>query len=122
MQDVLRGVKVVEVAQWWFAPSGGVLLGEWGGDVIKVEHPEYGDPLRGLTTSGAMPGAFDMNFMLEQCNHGKRSIGLDLASDEGRKVLYQLIEQADVFITSFLPDVRRRHGLEVDDIRAVNPK
>ena len=122
MQDVLRGVKVVEVAQWWFTPSAGVLLGEWGADVIKIEHPEYGDPLRGLATSGAMPGAFDMNFMLEQCNHGKRSIGLDLASDEGRKVLYQLIEQADVFVTSFLPDVRRRHGLEVEDIRAVNPK
>lgn len=121
MNDVLRGVKVVEVAQWWFAPAAAAVLAEWGADVIKIEHPEYGDPLRGLTTSGALPGAFGMNFMLEQSNHNKRSIGLDLASPEGRDVLMQLVAQADVFVTSFLPQLRRRLGIDLDDVRAANP-
>jgi crotonobetainyl-CoA:carnitine CoA-transferase CaiB-like acyl-CoA transferase len=122
MRDVLRGVKVVEVAQWWFAPCAATLLAEWGAEVVKIEHPTYGDPIRGLTTSGALPGSFDINFMLEQSNHGKRSIGLDIAAPAGREVLDRLIEQADVFVTSFLPDVRRRLRLEVEDVRAVNPR
>jgi len=122
MRDVLRGVKVVEVAQWWFAPCAATLLAEWGAEVIKVEHPVHGDPIRGLTTSGAMPGSFDINFMLEQSNHGKRSIGLDITTPAGREVLDRLIAQADVFVTSFLPDLRRRLQLDVEDVRAVNPQ
>ncbi|HET6952554.1 MAG TPA: CoA transferase, partial [Acidimicrobiales bacterium] len=122
MNDVLRGVKVVEVAQWWFAPAAAALLAEWGAEVVKIEHPTHGDPMRGLSTAGVMPGASAFNFMLEQSNHGKRSIGLDIASPEGRAILDRLIEQADVFVTSFLPDVRRRLRLDVDDVRAVNPQ
>lgn len=122
VRAVLRGVKVVEVAQWWFTPSAAVLLAEWGAEVIKVEHPLYGDPIRGLTTSGGLPGSYNVNFMLEQCNHGKRSIGLNIASPEGRKILDQLIGQADVLLTSFLPAVRRKLRLEVEDVRAVNPR
>jgi crotonobetainyl-CoA:carnitine CoA-transferase CaiB-like acyl-CoA transferase len=122
MHDVLRGVTVVEVAQWWFAPSAATILAEWGASVIKIEHPLHGDPIRGLSTSGAMPGAASVNFMLEQCNHGKRSIGLDIASVEGRRVLDELLEQADVFVTSFLPGARQKLRLDVDDVRAVNPQ
>lgn len=122
MHDVLRGIKVVEVAQWWFVPSAVAMLAEWGAEVIKVEHPEYGDPIRGLTTGGVMAGDYEINFMLEQANHGKRSIGLNIADPAGREVLDRLIQDADVFVTSFLPDVRRRLRLEVDDVRAVNPQ
>ncbi|WP_236794682.1 CaiB/BaiF CoA-transferase family protein [Amycolatopsis sp. GM8] len=122
MQDVLRGVKIVEVAQWWFAPSAATLLAEWGAEVVKIEHPLTGDPLRGLVTSGLAADATDINFMFEQANHGKRSIGLDIANPEGRAVLDQLISEADVFITSFLPGVRGKLRLEVEDIRAVNPR
>lgn len=122
MHDVLKGVKVVEVAQWWFAPSACALLAEWGAQVVKIEHPEFGDPLRGLTTSGAMAGAYDINFMFEQANHNKRSLGLDLTTVEGRDILNSLIEQADVFVTSFLPGVRSRLHLDVEDVRAVNPR
>ncbi|MDT3446454.1 CoA transferase [Pseudofrankia sp. BMG5.37] len=122
MRDVLRGVKVVEVAQWWLAPIGATLLGEWGADVVKVEHPLHGDPLRGLTTAGTLPGEFGLNFMFEQANHGKRSLGLDLSRPAGREILDRLIREADVFVTSFLPSVRARLRLDVDDVRAVNPR
>ncbi len=121
MQDVLRGVKVVEVAQWWFAPSAAAILAEWGAEVVKIEHPLYGDPIRGLTTSGGLPGSYTVNFMLEQSNHGKRSIGLDIAKPEGRAILDELVGKADVFVTSFLPAVRRKLKLDVEDVRAINP-
>jgi len=118
----LDGIRVIEVASWMFVPAGGSVLVDWGADVIKVEHPETGDPMRGLITSGLLPGAGGaVNFMVEQPNRGKRSVGIDLSAPEGREVLMRLVETADVFLTSYLPDVRRKLGIDVGDLRARNP-
>jgi crotonobetainyl-CoA:carnitine CoA-transferase CaiB-like acyl-CoA transferase len=122
MEQVLEGVRVVEVAQWWFVPAAGAVLADWGADVIKVEHPVTGDPQRGLVTSGLVPSTGGVNFMIEQPNRGKRSVGLDLAHPRGRDLLYRLVETADVFLTNFLPAARRRLRIDVEDIRRVNPK
>src|SRR4051812_1013413 len=67
MDQVLAGVRVVEVATWTFVPAAGAVLADWGADVIKVEHPVTGDPQRGLMTSGLMGGGGGIpNFMMEQ--------------------------------------------------------
>ncbi len=122
MSRALSGVRVIEVAAWAFVPSAGAVLADWGADVIKVEHPETGDPQRGLVSMGLIPGGPGaVNYIMEQPNRGKRSIGIDLATDGGREVLYRLVETADVFLTSFLPDVRERLGIDLEQIRAVNP-
>jgi crotonobetainyl-CoA:carnitine CoA-transferase CaiB-like acyl-CoA transferase len=121
MQDVLAGIRVVEVAAWTFVPISGAVLAEWGADVIKVEHPVSGDPQRGLVSSGLVPGGTGVNFMFELPNRGKRSVGLDISTDDGRELLYRLVETADVFVTNHLPDVRARLGIDLDDIRARNP-
>lgn len=121
MQDVLAGIRVVEVAAWTFVPISGAVLAEWGADVIKIEHPSSGDPQRGLVSSGLVPGAEGVNFMFEIPNRGKRSVALDLSTDDGRELLYRLVESADVFVTNYLPDVRARLGIDVDDIRRRNP-
>jgi crotonobetainyl-CoA:carnitine CoA-transferase CaiB-like acyl-CoA transferase len=60
--------------------------------------------------------------MFEIPNRGKRSVGLDISTDDGRELLYRLVETADVFVTNYLPDVRKRLGIDVDDIRARNSK
>jgi crotonobetainyl-CoA:carnitine CoA-transferase CaiB-like acyl-CoA transferase len=60
--------------------------------------------------------------MVEQTNRGKRSIGLDFATSEGRQVLYKLVESADVFLTSFLPGARQKLQIDVEHIRAHNPR
>lgn len=122
MTQVMDGVRVVEVAQWWFVPAAAAVLADWGADVVKVEHPEQGDPQRGLMTGGLLPGSSSLNFMAEQPNRGKRSIGIDIATPEGREVLVKLVEDADVFMTSFLQPARARLGIDVDDIRAINPR
>ena len=53
----MEGVRVLEVAQWWFVPAAGAVLADWGADVVKVEHPVSGDGQRGLMTSGLIPPA-----------------------------------------------------------------
>ena len=121
MSDVLSGIRVVEVAAWTFVPISGAVLAEWGADVIKIEHPQSGDPQRGLVSSGLIPGGSGVNFMFEVPNRGKRSVALDLSTEAGRELLYRLVETADVFVTNYLPDVRARLHIDVDDIRAHNP-
>lgn len=118
----LDGIKIVEVSSWMFVPSAGAVLVDWGADVLKVEHPETGDPQRGLITSGLLPGgAGGVNFMMEQPNHGKRSVAIDISHPDGREALLTLVEGADVFLTNYLPQVRRKLGIDTDDIRARNP-
>jgi crotonobetainyl-CoA:carnitine CoA-transferase CaiB-like acyl-CoA transferase len=123
MSQMLSGVRALEVAMWTFVPSGGAVLAEWGADVIKVEHPETGDPQRGLINSGFLPqDAGGLNYMMEVPNRGKKSVGIDLRTAGGREVLYRLAERSDVFLTNFLPAARRKLRIDLADIRRRNPK
>ncbi|MDO8364559.1 MAG: CoA transferase [Actinomycetota bacterium] len=118
----MDGIRIVEVAAWTFVPAAGAVLTEWGAEVLKIEHPETGDPQRGLVSSGLVPGgASGVNFFLEQPNHGKKSVAINLQHPAGRDVLLKLCETADVFLTNWLPGPRTRARIDVDDIRAVNP-
>src|SRR4030095_3837771 len=122
MTDVLAGVRVIEVADWGFVPSAGTVLGDWGAEVIKVEHPRLGDPIRGLVTSGLIPGASGRNFFVEHLGRNKRSVGIDLAPPDARALLERLVAGADVFLTSFLDDARERLRITWDDLRTTNPR
>jgi len=121
MPGVMDGVRVIEVAAWTYVPMAGGVLAEWGADVIKIEHPETGDPQRGLINSGMFDARSSVNFIIEHPNRNKRSVGIDLGTAEGRDVLLQLVATADVFLTNFRPAARRKLRIDVDDIRAVNP-
>lgn len=122
MSRPLEGVRVIEVSSWMFVPSGGAVLVDWGAEVLKVEHPVTGDPQRGLVTSGLVPGGGSgVNFMMEQPNRGKRSVGIDIEHPDGHEALMRLVEKADVFLTNYMPKVRRKLKIDVDDIRARNP-
>jgi crotonobetainyl-CoA:carnitine CoA-transferase CaiB-like acyl-CoA transferase len=118
----LEGIRVLEVAMYGFVPSAGAVLADWGADVIKVEHAVTGDPQRGLRQTGTLRVEGDPNPNIEHANRGKRSLGLDMARPEGLEVLHALVRKADVFLTSFLPDSRQRLHIDVEDIRAVNPR
>jgi crotonobetainyl-CoA:carnitine CoA-transferase CaiB-like acyl-CoA transferase len=115
------GVRVIEVAAWTFVPAAGAVLADWGADVLKIEHPIGGDPQRNLAVGGIPPDR-NVNFIFEMPNRGKRSVGINLGSDEGRHLLGDLIVEADVFLTSLLPANRKRLGIDVEDVQAVNPK
>ena len=117
----MKGIRVLEVAQFTFTPAAGAILADWGADVIKVEHPVSGDAQRGITigTGGASKGTFQP--LMELPNRGKRSIGLALDSEDGRRILDELIAESDVFLTNFLPSARKRLRLDVEDVRSVRP-
>jgi crotonobetainyl-CoA:carnitine CoA-transferase CaiB-like acyl-CoA transferase len=118
----MEGVRVLEVAQFTFVPAAGAVLADWGADVIKVEHAETGDAQRGLSALMGMPvGSGSFAPLMEHPNRGKRSIGLALEQPEALDVLHELIRTSDVFLTNFLPRARRRLGIELDDVRKINP-
>src|SRR5436305_7909242 len=122
MGGVMEGVRVVEVASWTYVPAAGAVLAEWGAEVIKVEHPVTGDPQRGLSAMGLVPqGPGGVDYMIELPNRGKKSVGIDLTTPEGREALYKLVGTADVFLTNYLPPLRKKLGVDVEDIRAANP-
>ena len=114
-EGAFTGVRVVELAQWVFVPVAGALLADWGADVVRIERPE-GDPYRGLMTQGIGTDGGGVNLSIALANRGKRSIALDLRRDEGRRVLEQLLETADVFLTNFRPGALRRLGLDAETL------
>jgi crotonobetainyl-CoA:carnitine CoA-transferase CaiB-like acyl-CoA transferase len=122
VKGIMSGIRVLEVAAWTYVPAAGAVLAEWGADVIKIEHPESGDPQRALVTSGLVPsGPGGVNHMIELPNRGKRSVAIDLKSEQGHELLMKIAATSDVFVTSFLPPARKDLHIEVEDVRAANP-
>ncbi len=122
MTAILNGVRILEVADHTFVPAASAALSDLGADVIKIEHIERGDAIRGLASTGMMAIAGGVHALLEHSNRGKRSLGLDLTTPEGLEVLYRIAETADVFLTNKLPSVRTKLGIELGQLRARNPK
>jgi crotonobetainyl-CoA:carnitine CoA-transferase CaiB-like acyl-CoA transferase len=119
--DMLEGIKVVELSMYAFAPVSAAVLGDWGADVIKVVPPLLPDALMGNAIGGLPDRDVGVAFMWEIMNRGKRCIGADVSTDEGREVVIDLVRDADVFITNLLPARRRRFRLDPDDLFSVAP-
>jgi crotonobetainyl-CoA:carnitine CoA-transferase CaiB-like acyl-CoA transferase len=122
MTAVMHGVRILEVAEHTFVPAASALLADWGAEVIKIEHVERGDAMRGLASSGLAIMGTEVHVLLEHSNRGKQSLGLDLTTEAGLDVLHRLAATCDVFLTNKLPQVRSKLKIDVDDIRAHNPE
>src|SRR5437868_5950888 len=108
MTAVLQGIRILEVAEHTFVPAASALMADWGAEVIKIEHVERGDAMRGLESTGMAAIAGDVHALLEHSNRGKRSLALDLTSPDGLDILYKLAATSDVFLTNKLPSVRAK--------------
>lgn len=122
MAQLLENIRVVEVAIYGFVPSAAAALSDWGAQVVKVEHPETGDPVHGLAAYGIKPGDGGVTALWEVFNRGKRSVGINIATPEGLELLMSLVDKADVFVTNFMGSARKRLGIDVDQIMARNPR
>jgi crotonobetainyl-CoA:carnitine CoA-transferase CaiB-like acyl-CoA transferase len=122
MAQVMKGVRVLEVAQFTFVPAAGAILADWGADVIKIEHPQRGDTQRGFVNIGGIKVNPNRSPFMEHPNRGKRSVGVDISKPEGMAVIYELAKTADVFLTNYLPNQRQKMKFDVEHIRAVNPR
>jgi crotonobetainyl-CoA:carnitine CoA-transferase CaiB-like acyl-CoA transferase len=120
-QNAFDGVRVVELAQWVFVPVAGALLADWGADVIHIE-PLSGDPYRGLISQGIGAGKGGVNLSMALANRGKRSLALDVRTEQGLAALHRLLESADVFLTNLRPKALKRLGLDEDTVRERFPR
>ena len=112
----LQGLRVVEMGQLIAGPFAGKTLGEFGANVIKIEAPGTGDPLRNWrhTKDGT-------SVWWQVSSRNKRSIAIDLRAAEGQQIARQLIAEADVLIENFRPGTLEGWGMGWDDLRALNP-
>jgi crotonobetainyl-CoA:carnitine CoA-transferase CaiB-like acyl-CoA transferase len=119
----LQGIRVIDLTIWMSGAIASMLLGDLGADVIKVEGPS-GDPVRryvpiGQTESADTPAG--VNYAYALCNRNKRQVRLDLRDPAGRDRLYELVRDADVFITSMQAETLVALGADEDSIKSVNP-
>ena len=113
----LAGIKVVDLSVMISGPLSAMMLADQGADVIKVESPGVGDMMRHLGShKNGMTGIFALH------NRGKRSIGINLKTDEGRGILRRLMEDADVVIQNFRPGALDKLGFGYEDVRKFNER
>ena len=122
MARIMQGVRILEVAQHTFVPVAGAILADWGADVVKIEHPVRGDTMRGFRSTGGVQHNPNRHTLVEQANRGKRSVGVDVSKPQGQQLIYEIARTADVFLTNYLPAQRQKLKLDIEHIRAANPK
>ena len=114
----LAGIKVVEITSIYSGPMAGMMLGELGAHVVKVESPGSPDPLR---ASGLGPGPDGVNSIFYSLNRGKQFCSIDAKTDKGRELLFDLAASADVFIHNMRPGKAEGLGLSYEALSAANP-
>jgi succinyl-CoA:(S)-malate CoA-transferase subunit A/succinyl-CoA:(S)-malate CoA-transferase subunit B len=114
----LAGVRVLDIASFIAAPHAASIMGEFGAEVLKVEHPKGGDPWRRYGTSSGAPDR-SLAWLTEARN--KRSITLNLNTPGGAGVFKRLVETADVITENFRPGTLEKWGLGWDVLSAINP-
>jgi len=121
---VLDGIRVLDWTIFQQGPVCTAMLADLGADVIKIEHRVEGDPARGLMKMiGTMIGGdVGRNPYYENNNRGKRCITLDLRKEEGKKILFHLVEKSDVFVHNFRMGVAEKLGLGYETLCKYNPK
>lgn len=112
----LEGLRVIELGNYIAAPTAGRLLADFGAEVIKVERPRTGDELRNWRLYSG-----DTSMLYRTINRNKKSIVLDLRTDEGRDVVLELLARSDAMIENFRPGTLDRWGLDAATLEAVNP-
>jgi crotonobetainyl-CoA:carnitine CoA-transferase CaiB-like acyl-CoA transferase len=121
MEQALSDVTILDFSQLLQDPFATQMLGDIGANVIKVERPVSGDLFRSMTFNHQWVGGKESpNFLA--WNRNKRSIAVNLKSEESKAILYRLVGQADIVVENFRPGVMDRLGYGYDDLKAINPK
>jgi len=121
MKQALAGLKVIDFSQLLQGPYATQMLGDLGADVIKIERYGSGDIYRGMTFFNQWI-AGDESPCFMAWNRNKRSIAIDMKKEAGKKIILQLIEQADIVVENFRPGVMERLGYGYEALKKINPK
>lgn len=115
--QLLEGVKVIDFSKWLPGQYCGMLLGDYGADVIKIED------LAGDNTRRFFPAKeTNMSYWHLMLNRNKRDIALDIKSEKGKEILAKLLADADVFLEGFRPGYLARYGLDYETLHKINPR
>lgn len=115
----LDGIRVIDVGNFLAGPYAAAMMGEFGADVLKVEHPIGGDPMRRFGTPTSRPDA-TLKWLSESRN--KKSVTIDLRQEEGVQLFLRLVAKSDVLIENFRPGTMEEWGLTWDALSAANPR
>ncbi|MEV1246112.1 CaiB/BaiF CoA transferase family protein [Nonomuraea sp. NPDC050022] len=113
----LADLRVIDAATLFAGPSTAMMLGDFGADVIKIEHPRRGDPSRGHGASVDGVGLW-----WKTLSRNKRAAAVDLSRAEGQEILRRLVERSDVLVENFRPGTLERWGLAPADLMDINPR
>lgn len=123
MQKPLEGIRVLEWGIFHAGPGGPAILSDMGAEVIKIEKPGTGDPIRQVSQYKNIDfnlGA-SSNMFFQAANRGKKSVTIDLAHSEGRQLAYDLVEKSDVFFTNIRSSTVERMKMDYPTLSEMNP-
>ncbi|HWR70923.1 MAG TPA: CoA transferase [Dehalococcoidia bacterium] len=119
----LKGIRALEWGAFHAGPGALAILGDLGAEVIKIELPKSGDPIRLLTRFGNFPVSKNgYSVFYEGANRHKKSIALDLSKKEGKQIAYRLVSKCDVFLTNFRANAVESQRMTYADLREINPR
>ena len=124
MTAALTGIRVIECSTWGFGPIGGMMLGDLGADVIKIESPTRPDAARFVQSVAGIPNMLPdgRSALFEAVNRNKRSLALDLKTERGQQIFRELIVDSDVFIENYRPGIFEKFGLSYEALAELNPR
>lgn len=119
----LEGIKVIDLSRVLAAPSATQILADFGAEVIKIERPDIGDETRHWNPPNfTEENGQTMSAYFATINRGKRSLALDITTDDGQRVIRELIKDADVLVENFKVGNLAKYGLDYDSLNAINPR
>lgn len=124
MPGPLEGLKVLEIANWVAGPAAGAIMADMGAEVVKIEHPETGDPVRSVEVSavGVVQYTGGINTVFELLNRGKRNVAVNLEHPQGQEIVQKLAAESDVVVTNLTPHRQERYRLRYEDVSAMNSR
>lgn len=117
MPAPLTGIRVLEIAAYMAGPFAAMQLADLGADVVKIESPAGGDPVRAVG-----PHLAGHSSPFARLNRNKRSVALDLKAEQGKRVLRELLRTADVLVENLRPGALARLGFDYESVRELNPR
>lgn len=123
MNQPLEGIRVIDCGIYHAGPGGPAILGDLGAEVIKIEQPSTGDPIREQNRIGriSMKLKGDRNLFYEGANRNKKSVTVNLKTNQGQDILHRLIQKSDVFLTNMRPKALKTLKIEYPTLREINP-
>lgn len=123
MEQPLEGVRVIDCGIYHAGPGGPAILGDLGAEVVKIERPKTGDPIRMVKRIGTVPLELPggRSIFFEGANRNKKSITLDLSTSEGQAIIHRLTSRSDVFMTNMRRPAVERLNITYPVLKEINP-